>query len=60
MGTWRQGVAVYHDDHGSGRVVKVSPAGEAGVCVMVRFETGSTLQFFPKFTRKLEIVKDDF
>lgn len=60
MGTWRSGVAVYHDDHGSGRVIKVSPAGEAGVCVMVRFETGSTLQFFPKFTKKLEIVKDEY
>jgi len=57
-GKWRAGAAVYHDDHGAGRVVKVAPAGEAGVCVMVRFETGRTLQFFPKFTRKLELIAD--
>jgi len=57
-GKWKAGTAVYHDDHGSGRVVKVSPAGEAGVCVMVHFETGRTLQFFPKFTGKLEIISD--
>ncbi len=57
-GKWKAGTAVYHDDHGSGRIVKVSPAGEAGVCVMVHFETGRTLQFFPKFTGKLEIISD--
>ncbi|HUW70901.1 MAG TPA: UvrD-helicase domain-containing protein [bacterium] len=57
-GRWKAGMPVYHDDHGSGRIVKVSPAGEAGVCVMVRFETGRTLQFFPKFTSKLEIISD--
>ncbi len=57
-GKWRAGAAVYHDDHGAGRVVKVAPAGESGVCVMVRFETGRTLQFFPKFTRKLELIAD--
>jgi len=57
-GKWKAGAAVYHDDHGSGRIVKVAPAGEAGVCVMVHFETGRTLQFFPKFTSKLELVSD--
>ncbi|TFG82801.1 MAG: ATP-dependent helicase [Spirochaetales bacterium] len=58
MGTWRPGVGVYHDDHGYGRVVKVTPAGDSGIIVIVRFETGSTLQFFPKYTKKLEIIKD--
>jgi len=57
-GMWKAGAAVYHDEHGSGRIVKVSPAGEAGVCVMVHFETGRSLQFFPKFTKKLELVSD--
>jgi DNA helicase-2/ATP-dependent DNA helicase PcrA len=57
-GKWKAGAAVYHDDHGSGRIVKVAPAGEAGVCVMVHFETGRSLQFFPKFTNKLELVSD--
>ncbi|PKL09728.1 MAG: hypothetical protein CVV51_02290 [Spirochaetae bacterium HGW-Spirochaetae-7] len=57
-GKWKAGASVYHDDHGSGRIIKVSPAGEAGVCVTVHFETGRTLQFFPKFTGKLEIVSE--
>lgn len=57
-GAWKAGTPVYHDDHGAGRVVKVSPGGEAGVCVMVRFETGRTLQFFPKYTKKLERIAD--
>jgi DNA helicase-2/ATP-dependent DNA helicase PcrA len=57
-GKWKTGAAVYHDDHGSGYVVKAAPAGEAGVCVTVHFETGRTLQFFPKFTKKLEIISD--
>lgn len=56
--TWKPGTPVYHDDHGSGRVIKVAPAGEAGACVTVRFETGRTLQFFPKYTRKLEIISE--
>ncbi len=55
---WRPGVGVYHDDHGYGRVARVAPAAEAGVVVTVRFETGSSLQFFPKYTKKLEIIKD--
>ncbi|HOX92349.1 MAG TPA: 3'-5' exonuclease, partial [Spirochaetales bacterium] len=58
MGSWKSGVRVYHDDHGYGHVIKVSPAGDSGVCVMVRFETGSVLQFFPSYTKKLEIIKD--
>ena len=58
MGSWRAGLGVYHDDHGYGRVIKGSPAAEAGVVVMVRFETGSTMQFFPKYAKKLEIIKD--
>lgn len=57
-GKWKQGAGVYHDDHGAGYIVKVAPAGEAGVCLTVRFETGRTLQFFPKFTGKLELLGD--
>jgi len=59
MGKWRKGMKVYHDDHGSGYIVQVSSAGEGGVCVMVRFETGRSLQFFPKYTSKLEVLKND-
>lgn len=57
-GAWKTGTRVYHDDHGAGYVARVAPAGEAGVCVTVRFETGRTLQFFPKFTKKLERMGD--
>jgi DNA helicase-2/ATP-dependent DNA helicase PcrA len=53
---WKSGTPVYHDDYGSGYVIKAAPAGEAGVCVTVRFETGRTMQFFPKFTKKLERI----
>ncbi|MBP7096303.1 MAG: UvrD-helicase domain-containing protein [Spirochaetia bacterium] len=55
-GPWKPGLAVYHDDHGSGFVTAVKAAGEAGVVVSVRFETGRVLQFFPKYTSKLEIL----
>jgi len=53
---WKASTPVYHDDYGSGYVTKAAPAGEAGVCVTVRFETGRTMQFFPKFTKKLERI----
>jgi len=51
---WRAGLAVYHDDYGSGVVIKVSPTPSSGPLVVVRFETGRQAQFFPKFTTKLE------
>jgi DNA helicase-2/ATP-dependent DNA helicase PcrA len=54
---WRAGLAVYHDDYGSGVVVKVSPTPSSGPLVVVRFETGRQAQFFPKFTKKLEPQK---
>lgn len=57
-GPWKPGLAVYHDDHGSGYVVQVKPGTEeTGPLVFVRFETGRVLQFFPKFTRKLEAMR---
>jgi DNA helicase-2/ATP-dependent DNA helicase PcrA len=54
---WRAGMAVYHDDYGSGVIVKVSPTPSSGPLVVVRFETGRQAQFFPKFTKKLEPQK---
>ncbi len=54
-GPWRAGLAVYHDDYGSGVVLKVSPTPSSGPLVVVRFETGRQAQFFPKFTTKLEV-----
>jgi DNA helicase-2/ATP-dependent DNA helicase PcrA len=56
-GPWRAGLAVYHDDYGSGVVIKVSPTPSSGPLVVVRFETGRQAQFFPKFTKKLEPQK---
>ena len=54
---WRAGLAVYHEDYGSGVVIKVNPTPNSGPLVVVRFETGSQAQFFPKFTTKLEHSK---
>ena len=57
-GPWKPGLAVYHDDHGSGFVTQVKAGTpDSGPLVFVRFETGRVLQFFPKFTRKLEALK---
>jgi DNA helicase-2/ATP-dependent DNA helicase PcrA len=53
-GPWRAGLSVYHEDYGSGVVIKVSPTSSSGPLVVVRFETGRQAQFFPKFTKKLE------
>ena len=44
-----RGTKVYHDDYGSGEVVKSTFNGENEV-VLVRFETGRTAQFIPKYT----------
>jgi DNA helicase II / ATP-dependent DNA helicase PcrA len=55
---WRAGLAVYHDDYGEGVVIKVSPTPSSGPLVVVRFETGRQAQFFPKFTKKLEVSND--
>jgi DNA helicase II / ATP-dependent DNA helicase PcrA len=54
---WRAGLAVYHDDFGSGVIIKVSPTPSSGPLVVVRFESGRQAQFFPKFTKKLEVTK---
>ncbi len=54
---WHAGMAVYHDEYGSGVILKVSPTPSAGPLLVVRFETGKQAQFFPKFTTKLEIVR---
>ncbi|MFZ2780924.1 MAG: UvrD-helicase domain-containing protein [Rectinemataceae bacterium] len=55
---WRAGATVYHDEYGPGMIVKVSPTPSSGPLVVVRFESGKLAQFFPKFTSKLERVKE--
>lgn len=55
---WRAGTAVYHDEYGSGVIMKVSPTPSSGPLVVVRFDSGKSAQFFPKFTTKLERIKE--
>jgi len=57
-GGWKQGQTVYHDEYGQGVVVKASETESSGTLVVVRFESGKTAQFFPKYTRKLEKIKE--
>lgn len=51
-------MSVYHDEYGRGSVIKVSMTESSGPLVIVQFETGKIAQFFPKYTRKLERIKD--
>jgi DNA helicase-2/ATP-dependent DNA helicase PcrA len=44
-----RGTGVYHDDYGSGVVVRAWYAGREA-CVLVQFETGMSAQFFPAYT----------
>jgi len=55
---WKQGQAVYHDEYGQGVVVKSSETENSGPMVIVRFDSGKVAQFFPKYTRKLERIKE--
>lgn len=54
---WKAGMAVYHDDFGSGVVIRVKPTPSTGPLVVVRFETGKEAKFFPAFTAKLERLR---
>lgn len=55
---WKQGQAVYHDEYGQGAIIKVSMTESSGPLVIVQFESGKIAQFFPKYTRKLERMKE--
>ncbi len=52
------GTQVYHDDYGSGIIVKSWYNGSDRV-VQVRFETGRTARFLPKYTPLERISRDD-
>lgn len=54
---WEPGMSVYHDEYGSGTIIKVTPSQSAGLLVIVRFDSGKIAQFFPKYTKKLEKVE---
>ena len=55
---WPRGTALFHDDYGSGLVVKAWYSGSEPV-VLVRFETGATAQFLPKYTPLERIAGDN-
>lgn len=55
---WKQGQAVYHDEYGQGAIIKVSFTENSGPLVIVQFESGKIAEFFPKYTRKLERIKE--
>ncbi len=55
---WKQGQAVYHDEYGQGAIIKVGMTESSGPLVIVQFESGKIAQFFPKYTRKLERIKE--
>jgi ATP-dependent DNA helicase UvrD/PcrA len=52
------GTTVYHDDYGNGQVIKEWDNGNE-VLIMVRFETGRTAQFIPKYAG-LEKISADY
>ena len=52
------GVRIYHDDYGYGIVVKNWYNGSE-LSVLVRFDTGQTAQFLPKYTPLERIAADD-
>jgi DNA helicase II / ATP-dependent DNA helicase PcrA len=52
------GMRIYHDDYGSGTIVKSWYNG-ADLVVQVRFETGRSARFLPKYTSLEKISYDD-
>ena len=55
---WNRGQTVYHDEYGQGSIIKVSMTESSGPLVIVQFDSGKIAQFFPKYTRKLEKLKE--
>ncbi|MDR1626872.1 MAG: UvrD-helicase domain-containing protein [Spirochaetia bacterium] len=55
---FRPGTTVYHEDYGQGIVWK-SAIKEGSHLVTVRFDSGQTREFFPKYERRLERVAAD-
>lgn len=53
------GSAVYHDDYGSGRVIR-SEIKNGELVIMVQFETGRSARFLPAYTAIERISGDDW
>ncbi|MBI9101919.1 MAG: UvrD-helicase domain-containing protein [Spirochaetales bacterium] len=56
---WPVGTGVYHEDYGSGLVCKEWSNGQ-DLLILVRFESGRTAQFIPKYTPLERIAHDYF
>ncbi len=56
-GGYKPGTGVFHDDYGSGVVVKQWYNGSE-LLVLVRFESGKTAQFIPKYTPLEKVAYD--
>jgi DNA helicase II / ATP-dependent DNA helicase PcrA len=52
------GTYVYHDDYGSGQVIKEWNNGKE-LLIIVRFETGKTAQFIPRYAGLEKITADN-
>ena len=53
-----RGTFVYHDDYGTGQVIKEWDNGNE-VLIIVRFESGRTAQFIPKYAGLVKIAGDN-
>ena len=54
---WARGTRVFHDDYGYGEIINCN-AQNAEVVITVKFETGGSKKFLPKYqARKLDIIK---
>ena len=55
---WARGTRVFHDDYGYGEIINCD-AKNAEVVITVKFETGASKKFLPKYQgRRLDIIKD--
>ncbi|QEN05380.1 hypothetical protein EW093_11880 [Thiospirochaeta perfilievii] len=54
--TFKRGDNVYHDDYGSGYIIKVTDNGKHEL-VLVKFETGQVKQFIPEFSPLEKIAR---
>ncbi|MGP1459757.1 MAG: ATP-dependent helicase [Treponema sp.] len=53
---WARGTRVFHDDYGYGEIINCD-AKNAEVVITVRFETGASKKFLPKYqARRLDII----
>ena len=56
-GEYPPGQLVYHDDYGTGEVIKSSHNGNEEI-IHIRFETGRTAQFIPRYSPIEKISRD--